>query len=125
MPTSGQITKAVQNKTNPYEAEKKLWMNARYLVAQKPASASSTVTKSGFYKGCHVVPGPKANPNVSGVLKVQEYDIVKHTYFIRFTDNITTDNAESSIGQAIYTIMDNGQADEYEAELRKLQGVKS
>ena len=120
--TSGQLTNLVKKQADPEAYERKLWMAARYLVAQKPASPSSSVTKSGYFHGCHVIPGPKADPRVSGTLAIQEYDLIKHQYFIRFTDNITTDNAQNDIGQAIYTLMDNNQADEYEAALRKLQG---
>lgn len=117
MPTSGQITAKIKSSENPHNTESELWAKTRYLVAQKPAS-SSTITTDGYYKGRHVIAGVKADPTLSPLLKDQSYESIKHKYYIRFTDNLTTDNADETIGQALYTIMDNTQADEYEDALR-------
>lgn len=120
MPNSAQLTAACNNNHNPVEYERKLWEKTRYLVAQKPASANSEVTKDGYYKGCHVIPGPLADEELQPKLKVQDWGIIKNEYFIRFVDGKTTSNADAQIGRANYTIMDTSQADDYEAALRKL-----
>ena len=119
MPTSEQLTAKCNAQNNPELYESKLWAKARYLVAQNPASSKSEITKDGYYKGCHVIPGPLADPELSSVLKIQDWTIVRNQYFIRFTDNKTTSNADTSVGRANYTIMDNTQADEYEKVLRQ------
>lgn len=124
MTTSTQITAKINNTSDPQKAEQALWNSTRYLVAQKPASPDSEVTKDGYYKGCHVIPGPKANPKLSPILKEADWSIIKHRHFIRFVDTKTTQNADSTIGRAEYTRMDKQQADEYERVLKSLQKSK-
>ena len=127
MATSEQITAKVNAQADPAGYEYKLWLSARYLVAQKAASPEYTDTKDGYYKGHHVIPGPKADPTLSPKLKEQDWSIIKHKHYIRFVDVKTTQNATNDIGRAIYTRMDNAQADEYEKKLRDLRngGKKS
>lgn len=122
MATSTQITNKILQSSNPRAYEQALWERTRYLVAQKPAAADVDVTQSGYYKGRVVHPGPQANPRVSETLNVLDLDIIKDQFFIRFTDNATTSSAEESVVQALYTIMSDSEADEYEAVLYKLQG---
>lgn len=124
MATSEQITAAVNAKADPAQYEYKLWKNTRYLVAQKAASPDYSGTKDGYYKGYHVIPGPKADPKLSSILKEQDWLTLKNKYYIRFLDVKTTQNADNSIGRALYTRMDKTQADEYEATLRAANGSK-
>lgn len=119
MPTSEQLTAAVNSKADPIAYEYKLWKSTRYLVAQKAASPDYSGTKDGYYNGHHVIPGPKADPQLSSILKEQDWETLKNRYYIRFLDVQTTQNADNSIGRSNYTRMDKAQADEYEAVLRK------
>lgn len=119
MPSSAQLTAAAAASTNPKLYEQKLWEKARYLVAQTPATASSNVTKDGYYNGCRVIPGPQANQQLQPVLKIQDFKIVRHQYYITIVDVTTTQNADHTIGRSLYTVMDDTQADEYEDALTK------
>lgn len=118
MYTSKQLTHKINQSPNPQEAEFKTWQSTRYLVAQDPVSKDYAETTDGYYQGRHVIPGPKADPSVSAVLLDTDFNIIKHDYFIRFTDSLTTDSADESVGRAIYGIMTNKEADEYEEHLR-------
>lgn len=118
MVTSAQITRKINNTPNPEEAEYKLWKKARYLVAQEPASADYTETTIGYFRGRHVMPGPMADGSLTPKLREVDFQVIKNQYYIRFTDNITTESADQSVGRAIYTIMTDSEADEYEAKLR-------
>jgi len=120
MPTSSQITAKANAQPNPEAWEAKLYEKSRYLVAQKPASSVS-VTKDGFYEGKVVIPGPKANPKLSAVPANTNYLLLKQVHYIRITDDKTTQDADSSVGMSLYTVMTDEQADHYEAELKKLR----
>lgn len=122
MATSTQITNKILASSNPKAFKQQMWERTRYLVAQQPASDDYADTLQGYYKGKVVVPGPLANPRVSETLSVFDLDIIEDQYFIRFTDNATTSSAEESVVKALYTIMSDNEANEYEAVLYKLQG---
>ena len=124
MATSTQITNKILSSANPRVAEQLIWEKTRYLVAQIPASQDSDVTQQGYYKGRVVIPGPKANPEVSEVLMDTDLQTLKDNYFIRFTDNNTTSSAEESVVRALYTIMSDSEASEYEDVLYKVHGKK-
>lgn len=122
MPTSTQLTEMILRSPNPKAAMHKLWDRTRYLVAQRPATEKDTTTKEGYYNGRVVVPGPLADPTISAVLTNTDLDIVMNQFFIRFVDNSVSAGAEESVVQALYTIMSDAEANEYEAQLRKLAG---
>lgn len=119
MPTSAQITALVNSSPNPEEKKHEIWKKSRYLVAQKAAHASSSLTQPGYYQGRVVVPGPNANSKLSDTLGTHDLDILENKHFIRFIDNATTDEASADIAQANYTIMSNQEADDYEKLLKK------
>lgn len=124
MVSSSQITHKLKQQPNPAAAEFKIWQKTRYLVAQIPASPDFTGTKISYYKGCMVIPGPKANPEVSDVLGVKhltmrDFQILKSLHFIRFVDNKTTADAGNEVTQALYTVMADSDADQYEKKLRE------
>lgn len=117
--SSEQITTRVNRQPNPDEAEFKLWQSTRYLVAQEPASKDFTDTVEGYYNGRMVIPGPKADPKLVPLLtNVNDFGLIKEHHYIRFTDNLTTQGADDSVGRAIFTIMSKAEADEYEEFLR-------
>jgi len=118
--TSSQITERLRNSKNVIEDKQRLFEQTRYFVAQRPAVNGFTDTIDGYYKGRKVIPGPKADPTVSSVLNVNDVRLLESQYFIRFVDNATTDNAEDDVRMALFTIMSDMEADEYESILRKL-----
>lgn len=104
--------------------KQELFENTRYFVAQKPAVDDFNETIQGYYNGRKVIPGPLANPVVSPVLNVRDVRLLESKYFIRFVDNATTADADPDIKAALFTIMDNHEADEYEKTLADKKGVK-
>lgn len=125
MVTSTQITERIKKQPDPLAAAFKIWQNTRYLVAQHPAAVDYSETKQGYYKGRTVIPGPKYNPRLSEglgfkALNTNDFQTMMNTYHIRFIDNHTTDNADQSVIEALYTVMTDAEADDYENELRKL-----
>lgn len=120
MAHSSQITQQVVNSPNPNEMMFKIWEQTRYLVSQKPAADDYLETTDGYYLGRAVIPGPKAEPRFGMIANVNDYDLIRHQYYIRFIDSATTDNAENSISEALFTVMTPSEADEYEAVLEKL-----
>lgn len=122
--TTDEITRFVNNAGGfaAQEATKqKLWENSRYLVAANIAHSQTSVTKDGYFKGHHVIPGPKCDPTLQPRLRVQDYNILENVHGITLTNYETTDGSSDDIGQALYRIMDNDEADHYEAVLRKLK----
>ena len=124
MVTSTQITNKVNNSPDPLAAEFKIWTNTRYLVSQTPATSDYNETVPGYFEGRFVMPGPKCNKQLSGglgiaTLTINDFQDLKNKYFIRFTDNATTDDASEEIRRALFTIMSNDEADRYEKELTK------
>lgn len=119
--TSGQITEGLKRSTNILADKQKLFQDARYFVAQKPAAEDFSETCDGYYRGHKVIPGPKANPKLSPILNVRDIRIAEQVHFIRFVDNLTTDGADEDTRRALFTIMDKHEADEYEAVLKRLQ----
>jgi len=124
MVSSSQITHKLKQQPNPAAAEFRVWQKVRYLVAQEPASPEFTDTKISYYKGCMVIPGPKANPEVSDMLGVKhlnmrDFQILKSLHFIRFVDNKTTANAGDEVTKALYTVMTDSDANQYEKKLRE------
>lgn len=122
--TSTQITERLRHSTNIPQKKQELFERTRYFIAQKPAVGSFSETTDGYYKGRRVTPGPRANRKVSPVINVRDIAILESQYFIRFVDNATTENADESMRQALFTIMDDAEADDYERELAKLYNVK-
>lgn len=121
--TSTQWTERLRRSTNILADKQKIFENVRYFVAQKPAAEDFYETRDGYFKGHKVIPGPKANPKVSPVLTVRDIRVLEQVHFIRFVDNLTTDNADEHVKMAIFTIMDDGEAREYEKFLHKLRGI--
>ncbi len=126
MATSTQVTNLINQQANPEEAEYKVWKKTRYLVAQRPAADDYKETKQGYYNGKVVIPGPLYNPKLSeglefGHASLRDFQIMKSRHFIRFVDNRTTDDADETIGKALYTPMDKHEADDYESQLKKLK----
>ena len=124
MVSSTQITNKLKQQPDPMAAMFKIWQKTRYLVAQQPASADYDETTPGYYKGRMVIPGPKADPTVSDTLGIahltmSDFQTMMNRNFIRFIDNKTTDNADDSVGRALYTVMDDEEANNYEKLLRK------
>lgn len=124
MVTSTQLTNKINNSPDPLVAEFNIWKNTRYLVSQSPASSDYSETVPGYFEGRFVIPGPKCNVKLSDglgipTLTINDFQNMKNQYFIRFTDNATTDNASEDIQRAIFTVMSNDEADRYEKELTK------
>ena len=119
MVTSTQLTQRILQHPNPEQAEQEMWAKTRYLIAQKPASKDFTGTQPGHYKGRLVIPGPKANPKLSDRLSNRDLPLLKSRHFIRFVNNRTTDNAQESVQEALFTIMTKAEADDYEAKLKQ------
>jgi len=122
MPTSAQITAKVMSSSNPRAAMAKLWERTRYLVAQVPASENDNTTKEGYYNGRTVVPGPKANGKLTAKLTVHDLNYVTDELYIRFIDSNTTSGAPANVSQALYTVMSDAEADDYEKHLRAQRG---
>lgn len=125
MPTSSQLTDMINRNPNPAQAEQEIWEKTRYLVAQKPAVSGNSVTMPGYYNGRVVIPGPKANPELSEVLSDNDLNRLKSIHFIRFVDNNTTENASAEMRQALYTVMTKSEADDYEKKLKKYYAKQS
>lgn len=125
MPTSTQLTNAINQSPNPAQAEQEIWEKTRYLVAQKPAAEGETITMPGYYNGKVVIPGPKADSSISEVLNDNDLNRLKAIHFIRFVDNNTTENASAEMRQALYTVMSKAEADDYEKQLRKYYAKQS
>lgn len=128
MVTSTQLTREINKHPNPEVAEFKFWRKARYLVAQEVATSDYKDTKIGYFEGRVVIPGPKYNPKCSDGLAMEtatlnDFQIMKNRFFIRFVDNRTTQDADDSIAKALYTIMSDSDANKYEAELFKQMGI--
>lgn len=119
--TSGQLTERLRHSTNVIADKQKLFENTRYFVAQRPATNSFSETIEGYYKGHAVIPGPKADPRLTPILNVWDIKILEAQYFIRFVDDQVTAGADDELKEALFTIMTDTEADEYEAELRKIQ----
>lgn len=119
--TSGQLTERLRRSNNVLADKQELFEKTRYFVAQRPATNSFSGTIEGYYKGCKVIPGPKANPRLSPILNVWDIKILEAQYFIRFVDDQVTAGADDELKEALFTIMTDTEADEYEAELRKIQ----
>lgn len=119
--TSGQLTQRLRHSNNVTADKQQLFENTRYFVAQRPSSDSFTETIEGYYKGYKVIPGPKADPRLSPILNVWDIRILEAQYFIRFVDDQVTAGADDELKEALFTIMTDAEADEYEAELRKIQ----
>jgi len=111
--TSSQITKMLLESPNPLEAEKKIWENSRYLIAQFPAYKGDNTTANGYYNGHVVVPGPRAH-RLAGSLSGGDWSYIKSVYRSRFVDNNTTDGADEEIRRALFRPMTNNEADDYE-----------
>lgn len=119
--TSGQLTERLRHSQNVIADKQKLFENTRYFVAQRPSSNDFSDTIEGYYKGCKVIPGPKADPTLTPILNVWDIRILEAQYFIRFVDDQVTAGADDELKEALFTIMTDTEADEYEAELRKIQ----
>lgn len=117
MANSAQITDAIQKSADPRKSKQTVWAKTRYLVAQNAAADDFTKTTTGYFEGRMVVPGPKANPKFGMLADVENLEVVENKYYIRFTDSATTDNADVSVGRALYTVMTDAQADAYEKVL--------
>lgn len=115
--TSAQLTERLRHSNNVTEDKQKLFENTRYFVAQRPASNDFSETIDGYYKGRKVIPGPKANPGLSPILNVWDIKILEAQYFIRFVDDQVTMGADDELKEALFTIMTDSEADEYEAVL--------
>ena len=121
--TSTQLTERLRRSKNLLADKQKLFEGTKYFVAQNPATKGFYETRDGYYRGHKVIPGPKADPRVSPVLNVKDVQLAETQYFIRFVDNLTTDNADEHVRKAIFTIMAPGEATEYEKVLYKLRGL--
>ena len=121
--TSTQITEQLRQSTNVVADKQKMFEKVRYFVAQKPAAVDFSDTIDGFYKGHKVIPGPKANPTLGPILNVTDIRLLEAQYFIRFVDNQTTDDADDDVRMALFTIMSDSEANEYEARLREIAGA--
>lgn len=119
--TSGQLTERLRHSQNVVADKQKLFDNTRYFVAQRPASNDFSDTIEGYYKGHAVIPGPKADPKLTPILNVWDIRILESQYFIRFVDDQVTAGADDELKEALFTIMTDAEADEYEKELRKIQ----
>lgn len=119
--TSGQLTERLSHSNNVDADKQKMFENTRYFVAQRPATNSFIDTIEGYYKGHKVIPGPKANPKLSPILNVRDIRILESRYFIRFVDDQVTNGADDELKEALFTIMTDTEADEYEDVLRKIQ----
>lgn len=125
--TSTQLTQKVNQQANPIEATFNIWLQTRYLVAQKPAASDYTETKPGYYQGRYVIPGPKYDPKLSNGLAIphltiNDFQLMMNQYYIRFVDNKTTDGAGEEVSRALFTVMGTEEADAYESKLRKYYG---
>ena len=124
MVSSTQITNKLKEQPDPMAAMFKIWQKTRYLVAQLPAAADYDETVPGYYKGHMVIPGPKANPELSDTLGIShssmnDFQTMMNRHYIRFIDSRTTENADDSVSRSLYTVMDDEQANAYEKSLRK------
>ena len=122
--TSGQLTEKLKNSHNVLAEKQEMFENVRYFVAQHPVTNDFTDTCDGYYRGHKVIPGPKANPDVSSVIDVRDIRILESRHFIRFVDDLTTPDADEFLREAIFTIMTKAEADEYEAKLKELKELK-
>lgn len=118
--TSGQLTERLRHSNNVTEDKQKLFENTRYFVAQRPSTNSFSETIEGYYKGHKVIPGPKADPSITPILNVWDIKILEAQYFIRFVDDQVTAGADDELKEALFTIMTDTEADEYEQIVRKL-----
>ena len=114
---SRQITETINNSPDPVATKLEIWSKTRYLVGQKAPSPSNTTTRDGWFEGKIVVPGPMGK--YGAIPKNSDLQLMEDLYFIRFTDNATTQGADESIVRALHTVMTNAQADEYEKVLKK------
>lgn len=121
--TSTQLTERLRRSTNVLADKQQMFENVRYFVAQRPAAEDFFETRDGYYKGHKVIPGPKADPKVSPILTVRDIRVLEQVHFIRFVDNLVTDNADDYVRHAIFTIMDKTEADDYEKFLYNLRGI--
>ena len=121
--TSTQLTERSRRSKNLLADKQKLFEEVEYFVAQTPAADDFYETRDGYFKGHKVIPGPMADPRVSPVLNVRDITVLEQKHFIRFVDNLTTDNADEHVRRAIYTIMTPGEAEEYNRFLYKLRGI--
>lgn len=119
--SSGQITDRLKRSNTPEKDKQALFERTRYFVGQQPVREGYSGTKPGYFHGRKVIPGPKANPKVSIVLNEQDVRLLERKYFIRFVDNKTTIDASEDLKRALLTIMDDKEADEYEAVLKELK----
>ncbi len=119
--TSGQITEGLKRSTNVIADKQKIFESTRYFVAQRPASNDFIETCDGYFRGHKVIPGPKANPALSPLLNVRDITVLEQVHFIRFVDNLTTDGADEDTRRALFTIMTDDEADEYERKLKQIQ----
>lgn len=122
--TSGQLTEKLKKSHNVLAEKQKMFDNVRYFVAQRPVTNDFTETCDGYYRGHKVIPGPKANPDVSSVIDVRDITILESQHFIRFVDDLVTEGADDHLREAIFTIMTKTEADEYEAKLKELKLLK-
>ena len=125
MATSSQITNYILDSADPKKAKFDIWAATRYLVAQKAASDDYTETTHSFFQGRAVLPGPRANKVFGTIPNVNDLNVMENQYYIRFIDSATTDNADDSVGDALFTVMTASEADEYEEVLREESNKRS
>ena len=114
MATSSQITKKILESPNPEEVEFEIWANSRYLIAQNAATSEFKGTQCGYYNGRVVIAAPKCHKRSPVLANINDFQLIKDLYYIRFVDSITTDSADDSISKAIFTVMTDSESDDYE-----------
>ena len=119
MANSAQITEHCKQQANPEQALNEIIAKTRYFLAQVAAEPSFKSTREGYFRGKVVVPGPLGHKALGRMVGCDNPQIIFHKHYIRVVDSATTDGADASVSQALYTSMTPQEADEYEAEVFK------
>lgn len=114
MANSSQLTQYIIEQPNSAEAKLDLWSRCKYLIAQRPVDDTNLESNVQYFNGRRVIPGPKADPKFGVLNNVEDLQVVEEQYYIRWTDSTTTVNADAYVGQALYTIMTDDEAELYE-----------
>jgi hypothetical protein len=118
MATSAAITEIILNSATPEATKQEIWMQTRYLIAQRPSVAEVDFTGDGWYEGKTVIPAPKAK--VGAKQFTTDLKVLEQQQYIRFIDSNVTDGADNEIKEALFRPMTNAEADAYEKQLKAL-----
>ena len=119
MPHSSQVTAMILSAPNPVEMRDEIWSKTRYLVAQKAKTEDYSETDDDHYLGRQVLPGPKADQSLIGLIDgCEDMDNLEAKYGISIVDFKTTEGADTNVVSAPYAVMSNSEADDFERILK-------